>query len=37
MYQWKRNDSGSKQTASCGATPGKIEFKINAQNGDINR
>ena len=37
MYQWKRSEGANKQTASSGATPGKIEFKINAQNGDVNR
>ena len=37
MYQWKRSEGANKPTASSGATPGKIEFKINAQNGDVNR
>ena len=37
MYQWKRSESVNKQNASSCGTPGKIEFKINAQNGDDNR
>ena len=37
MYQWKRGENANKQNASSVSTPGKIEFKINAQNGDVSR
>ena len=37
MYQWKRGENFNKQNASSVSTPGKIEFKINAQNGDVSR